>query len=238
MSDGGRRRDLYTLGEEVANSITHGIGLILSVAALVILVVVAVHRGSAWHVVGFTIFGSTLILLYLASTLYHGIQRPRVKSILRRCDHAAIFLLIAGTYTPFLLTNLRGPWGWSLLGVLWGIAAVGTLFKAFSAWRFERLSVAAYLLMGWLGIIAVRQLFTALPPLSLLLLGVGGLVYTVGVVFYAWGKLPFGHAIWHLFVMRRQHLPFLLRTSQCVNECLRLPLTGLSSRSSRRTSRP
>jgi hemolysin III len=173
----------------------------LSVAALVVLVLVAVHRGNAWHVVGFTIFGSTLILLYLSSTLYHGIQHPRAKRILRRCDHAAIFLLIAGTYTPFLLTNLRGPWGWSLLGVLWGLAACGVLFKAFCIRRFERLSVVAYILMGWLGLVALRQLFTALPTESLLLLGVGGLIYTVGVVFYAWGKLPFGHAVWHLFVL-------------------------------------
>ena len=201
MSESQRRKVLYTLGEEIANSITHGIGLVLSVAALVVLVLTAVHRGNAWHVVGFTIFGSTLILLYLSSTLYHGIQHPRAKRILRRCDHAAIFLLIAGTYTPFLLTNLRGAWGWRLLGVLWGIAACGVLFKAFCVQRFERLSVVAYILMGWLGIIAVRQLFTALPTDSLLLLGVGGLIYTVGVVFYAWGKLPFGHAVWHLFVL-------------------------------------
>jgi len=201
MPDTQRRNGLYTLGEEIANSITHGIGFLLSVVALVVLVLVAIHRGNAWHVVGFTVFGSTLILLYLSSTLYHGIQHPGAKRILRRCDHAAIFLLIAGTYTPFLLTNLRGPWGWSLLGVLWGLAALGILFKAFCIRRFERLSVVAYILMGWLGLVAVRQLFTALPTQSLLLLGVGGLIYTAGVVFYAWGKLPFGHAVWHLFVM-------------------------------------
>jgi len=201
MSGSARRSASYTLEEEIANSITHGVGVLLSVAALVILITVALQRGSAWHVVGFTIFGSSLILLYLASTLYHGIQHPRVKTVLRRFDHGAIFLLIAGTYTPFLLTNLRGPWGWSLFGVIWGIAVFGILFKAFATRGFERLSVAIYIPMGWLAIIAVKQLFTELPPASLLWLVVGGVTYTLGITFYAWKRLPFNHAVWHLFVL-------------------------------------
>jgi len=201
MSDNAKRSSSYSLREEIASSITHGIGALLSVAALVILIVVALQRGSAWHVVGFTIFGSSLILLYLASTLYHAIQHPRVKSILRRFDHGAIFLLIAGTYTPFLLTRLRGPWGWSLFGVIWGLAVVGILFKAFASRGFEKLSVAVYILMGWLAVIAVKQFFAQLPPASLFWLVVGGLAYTLGVTFYAWKRLPFNHAVWHLFVL-------------------------------------
>lgn len=201
MSGSVKREASYTLREEIANSVTHGIGTLLSVAALVILVLVAVRRGSAWHVVGFAVFGSTLILLYLASTLYHGIQHPRIKSILRRFDHAAIFLLIAGTYTPFLLTNLRGTWGWSLFGVIWGIAVFGVMFKAFATGGFEKLSVAIYIPMGWLAIIAVKQLITKLPPASLLWLVVGGVTYTLGITFYAWKRLPFNHAVWHLFVL-------------------------------------
>ena len=201
MSGSAKKSASYTLEEEIANSITHGIGALLSVAALVILITVALQRGGAWHVVGFTIFGSSLILLYLASTLYHGIQHPRAKSILRRFDHGAIFLLIAGTYTPFLLTNLRGPWGWSLFGVIWGIAVFGILFKAFATRGFEKLSVAIYIPMGWLAIIAVKQLLTELPPASLLWLVVGGVTYTLGITFYAWKRLPFNHAVWHLFVL-------------------------------------
>ncbi|MFQ5400382.1 MAG: hemolysin III family protein [Anaerolineae bacterium] len=191
----------YTLGEEIANSITHGIGTALSVAGLTLLVVLAAIYGDTWRVVSFSIYGSSLVLLYLASTLYHSIQNPRIKQVLRVFDHAAIYLLIAGTYTPFLLVNMRGAWGWSLFGVVWGLALTGVVFKSFFIGRFERLATVAYVLMGWLVVVAFKEMLAAVPPGGIALLVAGGAVYTIGVVFYAWEKLPYNHAIWHLFVL-------------------------------------
>lgn len=191
----------YSLHEEIANSIIHGIGAGLSIAGLTILVVLGALYGNVWHIVSFSIYGSALILLYLASTLYHSFKKQKIKRVFRILDHAAIFVLIAGTYTPFMLVNLRGPWGWSLLGIIWGLAIMGIIFKLFFTERFERLSLLIYLLMGWLCLIAARQMLVEIPTGGLLWLISGGLLYTLGVLFYRWKNLPYSHAIWHLFVL-------------------------------------
>jgi len=191
----------YSLGEEIANSIIHGIGAGLSIAGLTILMVLGALYGNAWHVVSFSIYGSSLILLYLASTLYHSFQKPKIKCVFEILDHVAIFVLIAGTYTPFMLVNLRGPWGWSLLGIIWGLAFLGIIFKLFFIERFERFSLLIYLLMGWLCLIAARQMLAEIPTGGLLWLISGGLLYTSGVLFYQWKNLRYSHAIWHLFVL-------------------------------------
>lgn len=192
---------LYTLSEDIANSVTHGIGTGLSIAGLTVLVVLAVLHGDIWHVVSFSIYGSTLVLLYISSTLYHGFRKPRLKQIFQIVDHAAIYLLIAGTYTPFLLVTWRGAWGWTLLAIIWGIALLGVGFKIFFIHRFPVLSTLAYILMGWLGIIVLRDMVFSLPTAGLIWLAVGGVIYTVGVIFLAWRRLPYHHAIWHLFVL-------------------------------------
>lgn len=191
----------YTAREELANSVTHGLGVVLSVAGLVLLLVVAQHHGDAWHVVSTAIFGATLVLLYTASTLYHSLRGERLKQLLQKFDHAAIFLLIAGTYTPFVLVTLRGPWGWSLFGVVWGLAIAGVALKFWFAGRFKLLSTLLYVGLGWLVMIALKPLMAALPAGGLRLLVAGGLCYTGGAVFYLWRRLPYNHAIWHLFVL-------------------------------------
>jgi len=186
---------------EWLNSLTHGFGWVLSIAALVVMVVFAALHGSTRHVVGTTIFGATMVLLYATSTLYHAFRGPRVKKVFRVLDHAAIYLLIAGTYTPFCLTVLRGPWGWSLFGVVWGLAVLGIVFKSVFGHRYEILSVSLYLAMGWLALVAILPLWRALPPWGMVWLFGGGVFYTLGTLFYAWERLPFNHAIWHLFVL-------------------------------------
>lgn len=190
----------YTAGEEIANSVIHGIGALLSLGALSVITVFAALRGTAWHVVSCAIYGSTLVLLYLASTLYHALPGARLKKTFKAIDHASIYLLIAGTYTPFLLVPLRGPWGWSLFGVIWGVALGGVVFKIFFAGRFKGLSLALYLILGWMALVALRPLVQALPRAGLIWLVAGGLCYTLGVVFYV---LPrrYAHAVWHLFVL-------------------------------------
>ncbi len=190
-----------TLKEEIFNSITHGIGTILSVAALVILVVHAVGKGDIWHIVSYTIFGSTLVLLYLSSTLYHSFSKERIKNLFARFDHAAIFLLIAGTYTPFLLTVLRGTLGWTLFGIIWGSAITGVIIRSIYLNRFHNLMVALYLVMGWMIVFAGRSIVKGLPSPSLLFLFLGGIFYSVGVIFYMWRNLKYAHGIWHLFVL-------------------------------------
>ena len=200
MADSARV-SLYSVGEEVAHAVTHGLGLVLSVAGLVVLVVAASVRGDAWHVVGCAVFGATLVLLYAASTLYHGVPWPRAKRRLRRVDHAAIFVLIAGTYTPFTLVSLRGGWGWTLLALVWSIAVIGIVLHATAPTRARRLSVPLLLGMGWLGVIAIEPLLRSLGFEGLMLLLLGGVAYTVGVIFYAWQRLPYNHAVWHLFVL-------------------------------------
>ncbi len=187
--------------EELANSLTHGAGLILSIAGFMVLLVLAAVRGSAWRIVSCAVYGSTLICLYTASTLYHGIRSRRLKRVLKICDHSAIYLLIAGTYTPFLLVNLRGSWGWSLFAVIWGLAMAGILFKVWFVEHFPVLSTVVYLLMGWLALVAVKPMLLSVPQSGVLWLLAGGVLYTVGVVFYAWKKIPYNHAIWHGFVL-------------------------------------
>jgi hemolysin III len=191
----------YSDREELANRATHAVGAALSVAGLVLLVVFATWRGNAWHVVSTGIFGIALVLLYTASTLYHSFRSARLKAILQKFDHAAIFLLIAGSYTPFLLVTLRGPWGWSLFGVVWGLALIGVTLKFWFAGRFRLASTLIYLGMGWLVIVAIKPLVAALPLGGLRLLIAGGLCYTGGAAFYLWKRLPYQHAIWHLCVM-------------------------------------
>ncbi len=196
-----RARANRITGEELANAITHGAGLILSVIGLVMLLVLAVMHGSAWQIVSCAIYGATLVCLYTASTLYHGIPSPRLKRALKIFDHSAIYLLIAGTYTPFLLVNLRGGWGWSLFGTIWGLALAGILLKFWFVDHFQILSTTVYLLMGWLAVVAVRPLLLLVPTAGLVWLLAGGLLYTIGVVFYAWKRIPYNHVIWHVFVM-------------------------------------
>ena len=190
-----------SLGEEIFNGITHGIGTLLSIAALVILIVFAAIKGNAWHVVSFSIFGSTLVLLYLSSTLYHSFTKEKVKNLFARFDHAAIFLLIAGTYTPFVLTTIRGPLGWALFGIIWGLAIIGVVIRSIYLTRFRKLMVGIYLLMGWLFLMAVVPIVKNLPAASIAFLFIGGACYSIGVIFYTWRKLPYGHGIWHLFVL-------------------------------------
>ncbi len=191
----------YSLGEEIAHSITHGVGVLLSIAALVILVTLSALRGNAWHVVSSVVFGATLIFLYTASTLYHSITHPRAKKILRVLDHSAIFLLIAGTYTPFTLVTLRGGWGWTLFVVVWGLALVGIVYKITASNRFRLLSVLLYLGMGWLVLVAIEPMVATMPVPGLILLLAGGLCYTLGVIFFVWRQLPYSHAVWHVFVL-------------------------------------
>jgi len=189
------------LTTELINGVTHGVGFLLSIVGLVVLVVLAASRGDARHVVACSVYGVTLILLYLASTLYHSITAPRAKVVLRLIDHIAIYLLIAGTYTPFTLLTLRGGWGWSLFGVIWGLALAGSLFKILFIGRFPKASVAFYLMMGWLVVVGLKPLLASLPLGGFVWLMAGGAAYTVGVVFFAWESLPHNHAVWHVFVM-------------------------------------
>lgn len=186
---------------EIANAITHGIGALLAVAALVILVVFSVIHGNAWHVVSFSIYGATLVLLYLSSTLYHSIQKPRLKQVLRIADHSAIFLLIAGTYTPFTLVTLRESGGWVMFGIIWGLALIGIAYKIFFINRYAVVSALFYLLMGWLIVFSIRDLVANLPFKGIVFLAAGGLSYTLGMIFYAGREKLLMHAIWHLFVL-------------------------------------
>lgn len=191
----------WTLGEEVAHSITHGVGLLAAVTGLVVLVILAAATRDPWRITACSIYATTLVLLYAASTLYHALSATRARNVFRVLDHSAIFLLIAGTYTPFALVSLRGPWGWTLLGIVWGLAVVGVAAKAIFGTRWPILSTALYIVMGWTVVIAVKPLIDHVPPGGIAWLVAGGLAYTGGVVFYAWTRLRYGHAIWHVFVL-------------------------------------
>ena len=188
-------------GAQIANGVTHGLGLGLSIAALTLLIAFASLRGDAWHVVSFTVFGLTLMLLYALSTMYHAWRSARGKRLFLKLDRAARFLLIAGTYTPFLLTNLRGPWGWTMFGIIWGLSGAGVAYQFFWGERSRLLSTLAYLVVGWLMVVAAKPLVAAVPEGALWLLLAGGLCYTVGVVFYRWQPLRYHHAFWHTFVL-------------------------------------
>ncbi len=190
-----------TLREEIANSITHGIGAALSIAGLTLLVVLASIYGTALHVISFSIYGATLVILYLASTLYHSIRSVRLKRIFQKIDHAAIYLLIAGTYTPFMLVNMRGAWGYSLLILVWAMALVGVGLKTRQFHKYRKVSTLGYIFMGWLSIVGLDQMMATIPTGGLVWLFAGGILYTSGVIFYVWHKLPYNHAIWHVFVL-------------------------------------
>ncbi len=191
----------YTMGEEIANIITHGLGAALSIAMLTTLVIFSVLDGDVWRIVSVSIYGGCMILCYLASTVYHSVVGADRKRFLRRFDHAAIYLLIAGTYTPFLLVNMRESTGWYYLIIIWGLAAVGVTYKLLFTGLFEWIAVAAYVIMGWLCVIMMRPMLASLTGGGLTWLAVGGACYSVGLIFYAWRKLPYNHAIWHCFTV-------------------------------------
>ena len=191
----------HALREEVANSISHGLGLVLAIVAVPILVLAAVRAGSVRFIVGASVFGGTMILLYLASTLYHSITHEVGKNICRVFDHTAIFLLIAGTYTPFSLGVLRGPWGWSLLAVIWTLAIVGITLKVSKRTRHSRITIVLYVIMGWLAIVAVKPMVMLIPVPGILLIFAGGIAYTGGLAFFAAQRIRYNHFIWHLFVI-------------------------------------
>ena len=200
----------YTFAEEMANGLTHAFGIVLSVAGLFVLMAAAsLHGAGATDLVSCAIYGTTLIVLYTSSTAYHFVTRPRTKRLLRILDHLAIFLLIAGTYTPFVLIALRGVWGWALFAIVWSLAAIGTLLELSPTSRSRRVMVALYIAMGWVGLIAIKPLVAAIAPAGLWLLFGGGVSYTLGVVFYRWHSLRYHHAIWHLFVLGGSVLQYL-----------------------------
>lgn len=188
-------------GEEVANSVSHGIGLLAALVAFPVLIMAALARGDAVAIVGAGVFATTLVLLYLASMLYHALPGSRAKRVFQVLDHSAIYLLIAGTYTPFTLGVLRGPWGWTLFGLVWSLAAAGTLLKTLGGLRSAALSTWTYLAMGWLILIAAEPAWTLLPEWGLVWLIAGGVAYTAGAVFFAVERIRYFHFIWHLFVV-------------------------------------
>ncbi|HRN68787.1 MAG TPA: hemolysin III family protein [Promineifilum sp.] len=193
--------EYYTLGEEIAHSVTHGIGAALSLAALVTLLVLAIIHGTKWHILSFAVYGVSLFAVYLASTLYHGVQKPRLRPILRKVDHACIYLLIAGTYTPFVLISMRSSLGLTLLTAVWAMAVFGIVYKIFFIDHFAVLTTLIYVAMGWMSMFAWREMVANIPQTGLVLLVAGGGLYTVGVIFYAMTKIRYTHAVWHLFIL-------------------------------------
>lgn len=190
-----------TFREEIANSISHGLGLLLAIAAVPILVLAALKIGSPHFLVGVSVFGGTMVMLYLASTLYHTLTHEAAKQLFRLFDHAAIFLLIAGTYTPFSLGVLRGPWGWSMLAAVWTLAVIGITLKIRKRTRHSRISIVLYVIMGWLAVVAVKPIVMLIPVPGILLIFAGGLAYTGGLAFFAAHRIRYNHFIWHLFVI-------------------------------------
>ena len=188
-------------GEEIANSVSHGVGLLAALAATPVLVLSAVRHGGAARIAGASVFAAAMVLLYLTSTLYHALPRNRAKRVFQVLDHAAIFLMIAGTYTPITLGVLRGTWGWTLFGLVWSLAIAGVALTAGGGVRYPKLTTSLYLAMGWLILIAVKPLWLRMPSEGLFWLSAGGIAYTVGVVFYAAKRVRYSHFIWHLFVI-------------------------------------
>jgi hemolysin III len=199
----------YSFGDELASSVVHGIGIALSIAGLAVLVAFAVKHGNALTVVACAVFGTSLVLLYTASTLYHSVSLAAAKPTLRTLDHIAIYVLIAGTYTPFTLIALPGAWGWSLFTAVWTLALLGSALELGLLRRYHKLSVLLYVGMGWIGMIAFEPLSRHLQSGGIALLISGGLAYTLGVPFYLWRKLPFHHTLWHVFVLAGSVLHFL-----------------------------
>lgn len=191
----------YSFYEELANSITHGVGLLLAIAGLGVLTAFASVFGTVWHIVSCSIYAWTMIMLYMASTLYHSIPWEKAKAVFRILDHSSIFLLIAGTYTPFTLVSLRGSWGWWLFGTIWGLAVVGILMEIFLPKNLRFVTIGFYVAMGWTIVVAIKPMLAVVAPGGLMLLLAGGLCYTLGVPFYIKKSIPFNHAIWHLFVL-------------------------------------
>jgi hemolysin III len=199
----------YGFGDELASSVIHGIGIVLSIVGLAVLVAHTASYGTASDVLASAVYGLSLILLYTASTLYHSIRAESVRRMLRTLDHIAIFLLIAGTYTPFTLIALRGAWGWSLFGAVWSLALLGIALEMGLLKRYRRFAVLLYVAMGWVGIVAFRPLLAHLQTGGMVLLLAGGAAYTLGVPFYLWRKLPYHHSVWHFFVLAGSVLQFL-----------------------------
>lgn len=191
----------FTKGEEIANAITHGIGVILSIVGLTLLIVFSSLQGTPWHIVSFTIYGITMLLLYVSSTLVHSFPEGKVKDLFEIFDHSSIYLFIAGTYTPFLFVIVKGTMGWTLFAVVWGIAIAGIVFKAFFVKKFLFISTVLYVLMGWMIVFAWNSLKATLETEGLVLLVIGGVLYTIGAIFYVWRGFRFHHMIWHLFVL-------------------------------------
>ena len=198
----------YSAGEEIANTVTHAIGAGLSIIAVVALLLHGKAFNDGWRMAGFSVFGASLCALYLASTIYHAVTDEKLKGYCRMIDHSSIFLLIAGTYTPVLLIAMRGPWGWTLLALIWTMAAGGLVYELFFLGRHKWISLAIYAGMGWLAIIAIRPMLVMLPDGLLQWIVLGGLAYTAGIGFYVWHNLPYHHAIWHLFVLGGSSLHF------------------------------
>lgn len=191
----------YTLGEEIFNSVTHGVGTLLAIAGMVILIVFSAIKGDPWAVVSTSIYGATLIILYTMSTLYHSLTNNKAKKFFRIMDHNSIFLLIAGTYTPYTLVALRGGLGWTMFGIVWGATVIGVIFNSIDLEKFKKASLICYIAMGWVIVAAIKPLIAALSSLSLLFLLLGGICYTGGVVFYAIKKIRYFHSVWHIFVL-------------------------------------
>ena len=191
----------FTVGEEIANSVIHGIGALLSIAALAVLAVSAAQRGSVWHVVSFSVFGSSMVILYSFSAVYHALTNRRAKSVFEFLDHSGVFLLIAGTYTPFALVALHGRIGWTIFGVIWGLFAAGIVYKAFFLKKAVIVSTLIYVCMGWVIVLAFKPLVEYLVGAGLFWLVLGGVLYTGGTVFYVWRRVRYHHALWHLFVI-------------------------------------
>lgn len=191
----------FSIKEEIANSITHGLGFLLSVPALVMLILNAAETANPWRIVSFSIFGATMIILYLCSTLLHSITHEKAKDFFEILDHSSIYLLIAGTYTPFVLVAIRGGLGWTLFGLVWGLAIIGIVFKCYYVKKYIVTSTILYVIMGWLIVMAIVPLYHAIGMTGFMLLVGGGLLYTVGSIFYVMQKIPYFHAIWHIFVL-------------------------------------
>jgi len=207
----------YTIGEEIWHCTIHGLGVILGIAGLVILAALSAIKGNAWTVVSTVIFGVSMILLYSASTLYHAVPNVSAKKVLKKFDHIAIYYLIAGTYTPFLLVTLRGALGWTIFGIIWGLAVLGTILKlVFSGPGTKLWSIGLYLLMGWLIVFASKKVFATLPATALTFLILGGLCYTFGVIFYVWKSKKYTHAIWHFMVLAGTIMHFFAVLFGCV----------------------
>ena len=207
----------YTVREEIWSSLIHGIGIALSLAGLIVLVTLAAQNGNVWVVVSTAIFGVSMVVLYTASTLYHAIPNPEIKLNLKKFDHISIYYLIAGTYTPFMLVNMRGSVGWTVFGIIWGLALVGTVLKLCTQGSGTKArSIGLYLLMGWLVVFASKQLAARLPDIGLTFLVLGGLFYTLGIFFYVWKSRQYTHAVWHFFVLSGTVMHFFAVLYSCV----------------------